>query len=106
MQKISVCLSDLPKERIETSKNGKKYISLIIAPRKEADKYGNDLTVYINQTKEDRENKAEKVYVGNGKEMVFDNKQQIKAPVQNVRQTVQQPFVNNFSDEIVEDLPF
>ena len=72
----------------------------------EADKYGNDLTVYINQTKEDRENKAEKVYVGNGKEMVFDNKQQIKAPVQNVRQTVQQPFVNNFSDEIVEDLPF
>lgn len=75
MKVISVCLSDLPKDKITTSeKNGKKYISLVVDDRKEADQYGNDLTVYVNPTKEEREAKVAKVYVGQGKTFNFDKK--------------------------------
>ena len=76
MKVISICLSDLPKEKITTSdKNGKKYISLVVDDRKEADKFGNDVTVYVNPTKEERAAKANKVYVGQGKNFDFNNQQ-------------------------------
>ena len=71
MKIISICLSDLPKAKITEHKNGKKYISLVVDDRKEADQYGNDLTVYVNHTKEEREAKAAKVYVGQGKTYTF-----------------------------------
>lgn len=39
---LDLCLSDIPKERIKTAANGKKYIKAIIRPRKEADRDGYD----------------------------------------------------------------
>lgn len=68
MINISICLSDLPKEKINKGKNGKKYINLCIATRRQPDQYGNTHAIWVGQSKEERENKAEKVYVGNGKE--------------------------------------
>lgn len=50
-QKISICLSDLPKEYITTAKNGKKYINLNINKKKEADQYGKDLSVSVDTWK-------------------------------------------------------
>jgi hypothetical protein len=50
-QKVSICLSDLPKEFITTSKNGKKYINLNINKKKEADQYGKDLSVSVDTWK-------------------------------------------------------
>lgn len=76
----SICLSDLPKDKITTSeKNGKKYISLVIDERKEADNYGNTHTAYVNQTKEEREAKSQKCYVGNGKEYKFQKVETVVA---------------------------
>jgi hypothetical protein len=37
---ISICLTDLPKEKIKQAGNGKKYINLCVASRKGADAYG------------------------------------------------------------------
>jgi len=38
---VSVCLSDLPAEHIQTGKNGKKYINLNVQKRQNgADQYG------------------------------------------------------------------
>ena len=68
MINISLCLSDLPKEKIKKAQNGKKYINLCIAERKSADKYGNTHTLWVSQTKEEREQNISKTYVGNGKE--------------------------------------
>jgi hypothetical protein len=66
---ISICLTDLPKDKIKQArKEGKNYINLCVASRKETDTYGNTHTVYVSQTKEEREAKAEKVLVGSGKE--------------------------------------
>ena len=39
---LDLCLSDIPKERIKTARNGKKYIKAIIKPRREADSDGYD----------------------------------------------------------------
>jgi len=67
---ISICLSDLPKDKIKQAGNGKKYINLVCASRKEVSQYGETHTVYVSQTKEEREMKKETVYVGAGKEFV------------------------------------
>jgi hypothetical protein len=50
-QKVSICLSDLPKEHMTTAKNGKVYISLNINKKKEADQYGKDLSVSVDTWK-------------------------------------------------------
>ena len=49
--KISICLSDLPKEHITEAKNGKKYINLTVNKKKEADQYGKDLSVTVDTWK-------------------------------------------------------
>jgi hypothetical protein len=43
------------------------YLNIQIAINDEKDQYGNDCSVSINQTKEERENKEPKIYLGNGK---------------------------------------
>lgn len=70
MQVISVCVSDIPKEKIRwygKEKPLKGYIDLVVGERKEPDKNGRNLFVAISQTKEEREAKAQTIYVGNGK---------------------------------------
>lgn len=80
MINISICLTDLPKEKITTSeKNGKKYINLVVDALKEKDKYGKTHTIYLSQSKEEREAKEKKVYVGSGREYVFEAKSEAKA---------------------------
>lgn len=68
MINISLCLSDLPEEKINKGKNGKKYINLCVAARRQPDPYGNTHALWVSQTKEERDTKAPKTYVGNGKE--------------------------------------
>lgn len=71
LQEISLCLSDLPKSHMTKATNGKLYMNLTIGMRKEPDQWGRDLKVYVTPTKEDREKKANKVYVGGGKTFIF-----------------------------------
>lgn len=69
---LDICLSDIPKDRIKKSeKNNKSYASIIVDERKEPDQYGNTHTLYMGMTKEEREAKSAKQYVGSGKEYVF-----------------------------------
>ena len=67
---ISICLSELPKDKIKQAANGKKYINLVCASRKEVSQYGETHTIYVSQTKEEREAGAQTIYVGAGKEFV------------------------------------
>lgn len=64
---IGICLTDLPKEKMKRAENGKLYINLCVSQRREVDQYGNTHTVFVQQTKEEREARADKCYVGNGK---------------------------------------
>ena len=72
---LNICLSDLPKEKIQTASNGKRYINLVVDKRKEAGKYGETHTLYVSQSKEERESKEDKKYVGSGKEYVYNGQQ-------------------------------
>lgn len=69
---ISLCLSDLPKSHMSKAKNGKVYADIVVGIRKEPDQWGRDLKVYMKPTKEDRENKSPKSYVGGGKMIIFE----------------------------------
>lgn len=119
----SICLTDIPQDRITVSqKNGKKYLSIVIdANYNGADQFGNTHGIYVGQTKEEREARTRKTYIGNGKEYVFDNSQaprpqaqqpQQAPPARPVRQ--QRPIppaqpqvdVNAISDSGDSDLPF
>lgn len=72
MIKISICLTDIPEEKIFVSdKNQKKYVDIIVNKRKEVDKFGNTHTVYLSQTKDEREAGKDKIYIGNAKEIEF-----------------------------------
>lgn len=107
---ISVCLSDLPKDKITTSeKNGKKYISLIVDERKEADNYGNTHSVAVSQTKEEREAKEKKVYCGQGKAFNFNASGQSGASVPNGNKVAENGSnVPDFAsgDDSDDSLPF
>lgn len=67
MEKIRVCLSDLPKEKMRKGNNGKIYITLIVDVRKDPDQWGQNLKVYVDQSQEDRQKHCPKIYVGGGK---------------------------------------
>jgi hypothetical protein len=47
-------------------KNG-NYVNYMVSIQSEVDKYGNNVSMYLEQTKEEREAKAKRTYVGNGR---------------------------------------
>jgi hypothetical protein len=63
----SIDLAKIDRSKITKGKNGQKYYSISISVNDEADKFGNDVAITTGQSKEEREAKAAKVYLGNGK---------------------------------------
>ena len=59
-------LSKVKKTDIYEGKKG-KYLSITVFINDEVDNYGNDASFIISQTKEQREAKEARVYLGNGK---------------------------------------
>jgi hypothetical protein len=68
----SIDLAKIDKVNIY-EKDGKKYLSLQISVNDET-KYGNNVSIAIGQTKEQREAKVDKTYLGNGKVVWTDGK--------------------------------
>lgn len=69
---MSICLSDIPKERILKHTNGKLYLPVSTFDYDEEDQYGNDFSVSIQMTKEEIEAKksgipVQRIFIGNGK---------------------------------------
>lgn len=87
----SICLTEIPKEKITTSeKNGKKYLNINVWVNDELDQFGNIGSIQYSQTKEERETSDKKPYIGNFKEYKAATPQNA-APV---------------SNSVVDDLPF
>ena len=51
-----------------------KYVNYTLSINDKPDQYGNNCSVTLSQTKEEREAKAKKTYVGNGKVVWTDGK--------------------------------
>jgi len=95
----SIKLTDIPQDKIITGKNG-KYASLTISVNNEPDKFGNNASITLGQTKEEREDKAPKVYLGNCK-LVWTDRVCPEVPPRDGQQQQSRPApVAN------DDLPF
>ena len=98
--KTSINLSLIPKDKIIIGKKG-KYLPIAISVNDEPDQFGNQGPVVVDQTKEEREAKVPKVYLGNSK-VVWTNGT-MPDPI---------PFKTGGSQaqpvkkEVKEDLPF
>ena len=64
--KASINLNEIPKDKIYVGKKG-KYLPITITLNDEVDNYGNQGPVVVEQTKEEREAKVAKTYLGNCK---------------------------------------
>lgn len=78
---MSICLTDLPKERIMKHENGKMYLNLATYDYDQPDKYDNDFSVSLPLTKEEIERKkagekVERIFLGNGRIWPDQNKMQ------------------------------
>jgi hypothetical protein len=62
----------LPKEKFIAGKEGAVYVNLTMAVNDET-RYGNNTSVYVAQSKEEREAKKQRQYLGNGKVLWTDN---------------------------------
>ena len=62
----SIRVDKLPKEKFIKGKDGAVYYNLTISLNDET-RYGNNVAIMDSQTKEEREAKAQRNYLGNGK---------------------------------------
>ena len=96
--KASIDLNKIPKEKIFVGKKG-KYLPITITINDELDQFGNQGPVVVEQTKEEREAKAPKTYLGNVK-VVWTNGENVDTPP---RDGAPAPVTKT---EVEEDLPF
>jgi hypothetical protein len=97
--KASINLNVIPKEKIFVGKKG-KYLPITITLNDELDQFGNQGPVVVEQTKEERDAKAPKTYLGNVK-VVWTNGDNVDvAPRDNQSAPAPAPAAAE------EDLPF
>jgi len=97
--KASINLNEIPKDKIIVGKKG-KYLPITITLNDEVDQFGNQGPVIVDQTKEERESKAAKTYLGNVK-IVWTNGQNVEAAPRD-----DQPQQRASAPAPADDLPF
>lgn len=85
-------------------KRGEKGISLTVSISDETNKWGQNVSAYVSQTKEQREAKMNRFYVGNGKVFWTDGKITKAEKKEQGNGPVSQPSDN--SDQYPDELPF
>tara|TARA_B100000809_G_scaffold262741_1_gene314417 strand:- start:80 stop:391 length:312 start_codon:yes stop_codon:yes gene_type:complete len=98
--KASINLNEIPKDKIIIGKKG-KYLPITITINDEVDQFGNQGPVIVDQTKEEREAKVAKTYLGNVK-IVWTNGDNVAAAPRDGQP--QQAQVKQ--EEPADDLPF
>ena len=98
--KASINLNEIPKDKIIIGKKG-KYLPITITLNDEVDQFGNQGPVIVDQTKEEREAKVAKTYLGNVK-VVWSNGDNVAA----APRTDQQQQAAPAKQEVEDDLPF
>jgi hypothetical protein len=97
--KASLNLSEVPKDKVIVGKKG-KYLPITITLNDEVDQFGNQGPIVVAQTKEERESKAAKTYLGNV-QVVWTNGDNVAAAPRQDQPQQAAPAAQPF-----EDLPF
>ena len=95
----SIDLTKIPKDKIIEGKKG-KYLPITITINDEPDQFGNNGPVIVQQTKDERDAKQDKVYLGNVK-VVWTNGDNVAAAPRDGQPQQAAP-----SAAPVDDLPF
>ena len=97
--KASINLNEIPKDKIIIGKKG-KYLPVTITLNDEVDQFGNQGPIVVAQTKEEREAKQNKTYLGNVQVVWTNGDNVAAAPRQD------QPQQAQAQPEPADDLPF
>jgi hypothetical protein len=101
--KASINLNNIPKDKIYVGKKG-KYLPITITLNDELDQFGNQGPVVVEQTKEERETKTDKTYLGNVK-VVWTNGSNVEvAPRDEAQAAPAMPQAQ--AAPVEDDLPF
>ena len=100
--RTSINLNNIPKDKIINGKKG-KYLPITITVNDELDQFGNQGPVVVDQSKEERDAKAAKVYLGNCK-VVWTNGENVD-PAPREAGSSPAPKASVIEDTSV-DLPF
>jgi hypothetical protein len=73
---VSIDLTKIDKSQIVEGKNGGKYVNVTLSVNDTEDQYGNNVSLWQSQSKEEREAKANRNFLGNGKKLWSDDKVQ------------------------------
>ena len=98
--KASINLNEIPKDKIINGKKG-KYLPISITINDEPDQFGNQGPVIVEQTKEERDAKTAKTYLGNVK-VVWTNGSNVDVAPRDNNQSASQTQTAVADD----DLPF
>jgi hypothetical protein len=99
----SIDLTKIPKDKIIEGKKG-KYLPITITLNDELDQFGNNGPVTVQQTKDERDAKQDKVYLGNVKVVWTNGDNVAAAPRDGGPAPVQQAAPQAVAAE--DDLPF
>ena len=97
--KASINLSEIPKDKVIIGKKG-KYLPVTITINDEVDQFGNQGPIVVAQTKEERESKQAKTYLGNV-QVVWTNGDNVAAAPRQDQPAAPQPAAAQ-----ADDLPF
>tara|TARA_R110002050_G_C8804107_1_gene503119 strand:+ start:284 stop:601 length:318 start_codon:yes stop_codon:yes gene_type:complete len=100
--KTSINLNMIPKDKIIEGKKG-KYLPITITINDELDQFGNNGPVVVAQSKEEREAKTAKTYLGNVQVVWTNGDNVASAPREGQPQTAN---VGSAKVEVEDDLPF
>ena len=98
--KTSINLGNIPKDKIFKGKKG-QYLPITITINDEVDQFGNQGPVCVEQSKEEREAKEPKTYLGNVR-VVWTNGENVDTAPRDEQATAPQPATVPPD----EDLPF
>ena len=99
--KTSIDLTKIPKDKIIDGKKG-KYLPVTITLNDEVDQFGNQGPIIVSQTKEERDAKDKKTYLGNV-QVVWTNGDNVAAAPRDGAPAMAAPVA---SQPVAEDLPF
>lgn len=87
-------------------KKGDKGIAITISVSDEANEYDQNVTAYVSQTKEEREAKKNRFYVGNGKVFWTDGNPAFVPKKSDSSHTPKQEYSSPVDDSEEDKLPF
>ncbi len=102
--KANIDVTKIPKDKLYEGVKG-KYLTITISVNDVVDQFGNHGPVTVDQTKEERDNKDPKIYLGNVK-CVWTNGEPLPEPQKDAAPYMKQEAAAKAESSTEEDLPF